>query len=259
MEPGRHIFRFKGTTRDMSVLRRRRKSGFTTIELVIVLAILGILSVFASAYLHSIFKREQLKSVVKEIYSMVLATRMQAVRRNQACVMLIDPVNRTVTVWADALPYNYVQDVAEPTLLGFIIPDNVYFQAAPSGATNDTGAVGFDTYLGNAALVDRIIFKPDGSLEPPQSPNDNRPLKPSAYTAMVPAGSINCNPGNHCRGIFISDGPATGDVANRNTFRISVDDFGSSGRASLLKWVPTPAGGNGGEVDYAPVPFRWVD
>lgn len=243
----------------MSALRRRGEGGFTMIEMVIVAALIGIMAVFAAAYLRSIFKREKLKSVVKEIYSIVLATRMQAVRRNQPCVMLIDPVNRLVTVWADSLPYNYVQDAGEPTLLSYVIPDNVDFQFAPNGALNDAAAVAFDTYLGNAALVDRVIFKGDGTLEPPQSPTDRRPLKAGTYTATVPVGSINCNPGQRCRGIYISDRSATGDVANRNTFRISVDDLGSSGEASLLKWVPTPAGGNGGEINYAPVPFRWVD
>jgi prepilin-type N-terminal cleavage/methylation domain-containing protein len=244
---------------NMTTLRRRREGGFTMIEMIIVVALIGMMAVFAAAYLRSIFKREKLKSVVKEIYSIVLATRMQAVRRNLPCVMRIDPANRLVTVWADALPNNYIQDAGEPTLLSFIIPDNVYFQFAPSGVLNDSAAVSFDSYLGNAALVDLIVFKGDGSLDPPQAPSDNRPLRAGTVTAMVPVGSINCNPANHCRGIFISDSTATGDVANRNTFRISVDDFGSSGRASLLKWVPTPAGGNGGEINYAPIPFRWVD
>jgi Tfp pilus assembly protein FimT len=229
------------------------------IEMIIVVALIGIMAVFAAAYLRSIFKREKLKSVVKEIYSIVLATRMQAVRRNAPCVMLIDPVNRIVTVWADSPPFNYIQDPSEPTLISFVIPDNVTFQFAPSGAVNDSAAVAFDSYLGNAALVDRIVFKGDGTLDPPQAPGDNRPLKAGSVTATVPVGSINCNPGGQCRGIYISDKPGAGDVADRNTFRISVDDFGASGKASLLKWVPTPAGGNGGEINYAPVPFRWAD
>jgi Tfp pilus assembly protein FimT len=227
-------------------------------ETVIVLAILGIVMVFAAAYLRGIFKREKLKSVVKEIYSIALATRMQAVRRNQACVMFIDPVNREVTVWADALPYNYVQDAGEATLIQFTIPDNVFFISAPVGVVNSANAVAFDGYLGNAGLVDRIVFKGDGSLEPPQSVNSRRPAKPGTYSATVPVGSVDCRPGR-CRGIFISDSSASGDVANRNTFRIGVDDFGSSGRASLLKWVPGPSGGNGGEADFAPVPWHWVD
>jgi prepilin-type N-terminal cleavage/methylation domain-containing protein len=243
----------------MTAGRRRGEGGFTMIETVIVMALFGILAVFAAAYLRSIFKREKLKSVVKEIHSIVLATRTQAVRRNLPCVMLIDPVNRTIRVWADALPNNYVQDAGEPTLLSFVIPEGVVFQFSPSGAVNDSAAVAFDSYLGNAALVDRVVFKGDGSIEPPQAPGDNRPRKAGSYTATVPVGSIDCNPGGRCRGIYISDRPGSGDVANRNTFRISVDDFSSLGEASLLKWVPTPAGGNRGEINYAPVPFRWVD
>lgn len=228
-------------------------------ETVIVVAILGVAAVFAAAYLRSIVKRERLKSVVKEVCSIVLATRAEAMRRGQNCVMFVDPVTRVIRVWADTQPYDYLQDAGEGTLIEFAIPQNIYFRLAPAGALNGPNAVCFDGYLGNPALVDRIVFKPDGTLDPPQDPNCRAPLRPAAYTATVPPGSVNCNPEQQCRGIYISDGSESGDVANRNTFRISVDDFGPTGTVSLLKWVPTSMGGNGGENNYAPPPWRWVD
>jgi hypothetical protein len=47
-----------------------------------------------------------------------------------------------------------------------------------------------------------------------------RLMRPGATTASVPYGSTNCNPGDSCRGIYISDRPAGGPEANRNTFRV---------------------------------------
>lgn len=230
------------------------------IEIVIVLAIVGLVALFAAAYLRSIFKREKLKGIVKEVTSIVLATRTQAIRRNQTCVMFVDLPGRRIVVWADTPPENYVQDAGEPTLIRFEIPSSAVFRFAPGGgAVDDASSVAFDTYLGNPALADRIVFKGDGTLDPPQAANSQRPLRPGAYTATVPAGSINCNPGQRCRGIYISDSSSGGDAPNRNTFRVSVDDFGPTGQPSLLKWVPTAMGGNGGEINYAPPPWKWVD
>ncbi len=245
----------------MSVLRRRGwpERGFTVIETLIILAIIGIAALFAAAYLRSIFKRERLKTSVRQIYAILLDTRMEAMRRNQNCVMLIDPTHRQITVWADALPYNSVQDPAEPTLISFVIPNSVFFSFAPSGTVNDAAAVSFDTYHDNPTLVDRVVFRGDGTIDSPQAAISQRPSKPAVQTTTVPLGSINCNPGQRCRGIYISDSSATGDVPNRNTFRISVDDFVSTGRPSQLKWVPSPAGGNRGEINYVPPPWRWVD
>ena len=57
----------------------------------------------------------------------------------------------------------------------------------------------------------------------------------------------------NCRGIYISDKAAGGDE-DQNIFRISVDDFGPSGHASLLKWLPDDQGGNKGETDFVPPP-----
>src|SRR5262249_28950804 len=105
----------------------------------------------------------------------------------------------------------------------------------------------------------RIVFRPDGSLLPPESPNSKAPLRPGKTTPLVPYGSINCNPGDSCRGIFVSDRPDGGPEANRNTFRISVNDFGPTGRVTILKWLPLSEGGNPGETNYVPPPWRWVD
>ena len=86
----------------------------------------------------------------------------------------------------------------------------------------------------------------------------HRPIGATTLTATVPNGSINCNTASsRCRGIYMSDHTTTGDVNDRNTFRISVDDFGQTGRASLLKWIPTSEGGNAGEYDYVPGPWKW--
>jgi type II secretory pathway pseudopilin PulG len=230
------------------------------IELIIVLAIVGIVAAFAAAYLRSISKRERLKSAAKEVLAVVVAARAQALQLKQTCVLLVDPASRRITVWADALPHNYVQDSTEPTLIQFQIPATVVFRLAPNGdAVNGPDAIAFDGYLGNPALVDRIVFNADGSLDPPEAANSQRPLRPVSFTAKVPAGSINCNPGQHCRGIYISDNALSGDVANRNAFRVSVDENGPMASVSLLKWLPSGAGSNRGETNYVPPPWRWVD
>jgi type II secretory pathway pseudopilin PulG len=234
---------------------KARRPGFTTIELIILLAIVGIVVLFAAAYLRSIFHRERLKRVVRDIHALVVAARAQAVRGHQTCVVSIDPASRQIKAWQDLPPENYTQDAGEPTLLSMEIPPSVVLRAAPDGGDG----VAFDGYLGKESLVDRIVFKPDGSIDAPAAPNSQPPVKPALLTRSVPAGSINCNPNRQCRGIYVADNDRPGDLPNRNTFRISVDDFGPGSQATLLKWLPSAMGGNRGEVNYVPPPWKWVD
>ena len=189
-----------------------------------------------------------------------MAARLQAAKLNQQVVLRIDPPTRGAVAWADAVPYNYVQDPGEPTVLRFRVRSGVFFRYAPSGKeVNDPDSVSFDTYKGDPEIVDRVVFHPDGTLESPQAPNSKAPMRPGAITRSVAYGSINCNPGDSCRGIYISDRPAGGPEANRNTFRISVNDFGPTGRVSLLKWRPLSEGGNPGETNYVTPPWTWAD
>ncbi|HEX9304598.1 MAG TPA: type II secretion system protein [Thermoanaerobaculia bacterium] len=228
--------------------------GFTAIELLVAMAVLASVCLFAGAYLRTILRREKLKASVREIYTLVLAARMQALRHDSTVVLRLDLPAREVTSWADASA-NFVRDSTEPVLESFPLPVDLVFRSI-SGTVNGPDSVAFDDYLGDPSLVDRIVFRSDGSLVPPQAANSQPPLRPVSYGADVPPGSVNCATAG-CRGIFVAD--RSDDGADRNLFRISVDDYSRIGKASLLKWLPTEQGGNAGERNFVPPPWKWVD
>jgi prepilin-type N-terminal cleavage/methylation domain-containing protein len=228
--------------------------GFTAIEVLVAMAILASVCLFAGAYLRTILHREKLKASVREIYSLVLAARMQALRHDSNVVLQIDLAAREMTSWADASA-NFVRDSTEPVLMSYPFPADLVFRSV-NGAVNGSESVAFDSYLGDPSLVDRIVFRSDGSLVAPQAANSQPPFRPVSYGANVPPGSVNCPPAG-CRGIFVADRSDGG--ANRNLFRISVDDYSRIGKASLLKWLPAEQGGNSGEENFVPPPWKWVD
>jgi type II secretory pathway pseudopilin PulG len=173
------------------------------IETLIVILLIGIATAVFSPFLFGVFRRERMRSVVREVYSTVLAARMQAVKRNTRVIVFFDLPNHRVISWAENAPFIFV-------------------------------------------------YQADGTLFAPTATNSGLPVRPGSVTMAVPAGSANVKTGGgHARGVYISD-------PELNTFRISVDDFGSSGRASLLKFLPTADGGLGGELDYVPPPWKWT-
>ena len=234
----------------------RREAGFTAIELIAVIVIGILITAVITPYVSRLYRRQRLMTVVREIESLVLATRMQAVKRNQQVILKIDPVNRLAWSWAD-VNGNFAQDAGEPTINQYTIPNQVFFRQAPNGAAvNSPSAVAFDMYNGNSALVDMIVFLGNGTVVPPQS-SASQPATRPTYSATVLHGAVDCSP--RCRGVYIADTASGTNQPDRNCFRISVDDFGSTGRVSLLKWLPTSRGGNAGEVNYVPPPWEWYD
>jgi hypothetical protein len=229
------------------------------VEAIVAVTVAGIVVLLAGPYLYRLWRRERLRIAAQEVFTLVAAARLQAVRLNRQVVLWIDPGTHEAIAWADTPPYNFVKDPEERPLLRFRVRSGVFFRYAPSGEVNDAKSVSFDKYRGDREIVDRIVFRPDGTLETPQDPGSKAPMRPGVTTGSVPYGSINCNPDDSCRGIYISDRPAGGPDASHNTFRISVNDFGPTGRISLLKWLPRSEGGNPGETNYVPSPWKWVD
>ena len=75
----------------MSPLRSRRKDrGFSLVELMVVLAIMGALSLIAVPWFVKIAQRQQLKSAAFEIQTTLMAARMKAVKLNQPVTVAIN-------------------------------------------------------------------------------------------------------------------------------------------------------------------------
>jgi type II secretory pathway pseudopilin PulG len=225
--------------------RHSRTRGFTTIEVAVVIALAAIVTSVTMPQMARVMRHARLRSAVREIHSIVLATRMQAVKRNTQVVMFVDTTNRRIVTWADRVPFDYVQNANEPMINTYEVPAYVYFQS-----------VAFDTYGGDKKIKDLIVFRGDGTLVDPQKKQSRLASRPTPYTAKVPGGSVDCQTG--CRGLYITD-KATGEEEEQNVFRIGVEDFGPSGRVSLLKRLTSDQGANSGEVNYVPPPWTWVD
>ena len=227
----------------------------TAIEVLVALAILASVCLFMSAYLHTIIKRERTKATVRQVSTLVFSARMQALRRDCNVVVHIDPVAHDITSWVDALPMNLIRDPGERVLSYFRLPGGVWLRSI-NGKLDGSDSVSFDEYQNDSTLVDRIVFRADGSLLIPQASNSRPPARPVTYSADVPAMSVNCRV-TGCRGVFVADRSDGGPA--RNLFRVGVDDFGRTGKPSLLKWLPPDQGGNGGERNFVPPPWKWID
>ena len=228
---------------------------FKSIETVVAMAILASVCLFSGAYLYTILGRERIKAAARDVHSLVLAARMQAIRRERYVVLQVDLESRELVTWIDDPPENFERDASERSLGAYRLPDSVALRSV-GGDIDGPDSVSFDKYQWNDALVDRIVFRGDGSLVMPQATNSRPPARPRRVTASVPSASINCPPAG-CRGIFLAD--RSGRGTGRNVFRVSVDDFGRVGKVSLLKWLPPGEGGNAGERDFTPPPWKWVD
>src|SRR5437867_11360878 len=179
------------------------EGGFTSVELIVAMAIVVSVFVFTIAYLHTIMRRERMKTAVREIYSQVLAARMQAVRRDANVVLRIDLAKRELTAWAESAPGNFVRDESEKVLSVQPLPTLVSVRSV-AGPVDGPDGIAFDEYAGNPALVDRIVFGSNGGLVIPQAANSRPPGKPARITGDVPATSVNC-PASGCRGIYLAD------------------------------------------------------
>lgn len=89
--PGGSIWRGRGDGADPVVTPASAQRGFTLLEIIVVMAIIGLASVLAASAMGGGFKGMQLKAAAKQIASNLRYTRAEAIQTGTPQRFVIDP------------------------------------------------------------------------------------------------------------------------------------------------------------------------
>jgi len=215
----------------------RPQAGFTLIETMIVFALSGLVALVALPAAGKIIRHSRDFGALASMRQVLAAARLQAVKNGANIVVEItqtpekqirlrtfrDRANDTASpLPADELAAagNFVQDSFagkpgnnEPTLSDFTVTSGIFLWKQGGTKSDLDAAAAFDKYAGDASLVNRIVFLPNGGIVPPQASDSGLPTT---------AGG---------RGIYFADGDG------KNFFRMTIDS-NLSGKFRIDKYVP---------------------
>lgn len=161
--------------------RRPWEGGFTLIELVVTLALLGILFMVAMPSLTEWIRNSQVRSVAEAVQNGLRVAQAEAVRRNQDVVMsLTNDANPTLNPTAVAGGRNWsIQTVAKT----YINNNVAEFIRAGAFADVASGVVVTTVVTGTSTPVLAVCFNANGRLlgPTPSSPTENCVANPVTF------------------------------------------------------------------------------
>lgn len=124
----------------------RAGSGFSLVELLVVVAIIAVVSLVAAPWFVRISQRNQLRSAAREVQSTLLAARMSAARGGVPASVRITPAPsgaafHTVETWLEATPATRLRALQLGTKVRFVsLPPGSDVVFTPDGRRNPPGA-----------------------------------------------------------------------------------------------------------------------
>jgi prepilin-type N-terminal cleavage/methylation domain-containing protein len=144
----------------------RSPSGFTLIEMLVVMALLIILILFAVPTLQTVMRQGKLRGIANETATLMRRARLEAIKRSCPSIVRMFDVDGTNPLRMEGFPdcdRDGVLDADKPTLGSFPLPSGVHFLAPPDLRGKDSVAGFSPDPAGGAANV--AIFQPDGSIQ----------------------------------------------------------------------------------------------
>ncbi len=147
---------------------RRGQSGFTLIEMLVVLALMAALMFFSIPAILPVIHQSKLTGIANEVKSLMFLARLNAIKNSAQAVVRIVPADATnpipqVQAFSDRNSDGQLS-AGEPILASFYLPKGVTFTAPPADVTDAASVLALSVDPGGAALPHIAIFRSDGSL-----------------------------------------------------------------------------------------------
>jgi type IV fimbrial biogenesis protein FimT len=148
-------------------MQKKTVSGFTLIELMIVIAIIGIMAAIAAPNFRTYMSSNRLKGATRQVMSDLMSARMQAVSKNNKFRLIFDSDGMHYTILND-LNNNNAADSGEPTVTKNIQTDyhDVTFSstANPIFTPRGTASLGTTVTLTNTSGVKNVFVAITGRV-----------------------------------------------------------------------------------------------
>lgn len=135
----------KGIVYMKSPLSSRQIAGFTMVEMMAVVVLVGLAATMAVPGLQKAFERMKYRAAVRDVTSTLRVARSTAISTKQQIGVMLDDGTRTITVFADR-----------------VNPEDFAFESGDSVMSVDTLPPQI-VWLGSDCTNDVIAFEPNGS------------------------------------------------------------------------------------------------
>jgi prepilin-type N-terminal cleavage/methylation domain-containing protein len=141
----------------------RSPSGFTLIEMLVVLALLMILMLFAVPALMTAMRQSKIRGIANQTANLMRLARLEAIKRSCQAIVKMDETDPPRMEGFPDCDKDGVADADKPSLGSFPLPNGVRFLAPPNLA-DGASVEGLSADPGGGA-ANVAIFLPNGSIQ----------------------------------------------------------------------------------------------
>jgi prepilin-type N-terminal cleavage/methylation domain-containing protein len=210
----------------MERIMRKRREGFSLIELLVVVAIVGLMMLVGVPYILKAYRRARLDNAARQTQLMLNSVRLQAIKTGQNVGVYLGPTS----TYPGGVVQAFVDNEAPPD--GLYQSGEEFRKVAPLVYPNPIVISGC-TFPSNAGAGCVMAFNSQGQ----------------AIDSVSTRILRDCAPANVCA-VYVGDNPTMGYASIPTVFQIAVDAPGT-GRTSLRK-KDTAGGG------YLEPPWKWT-